>query len=106
MIRHLRERGEPIILFGETESEAYQRLKKLEMTMPEVLKVSDSFYTKGAIVSMKVKLFFFQFFVMSADLSHIMASLCAVCVRVRVSDFSESTRPRDMQFVFKDSLST
>ena len=105
MIRHLRERGEPIILFGETESEAYQRLKKLEMTMPEVLKVSDSFYTKGAIVSMKVKFFFFSFlFCQSAD---IMTSLCGVCLRVRVSDFSsESTRPRDMLFVLKDSLST
>ena len=31
----------------------------------------------------------------SAD---IMASLCRVDVRIRVSDFSETTRPRDMLF--------
>ena len=42
-------------------------------------------------------------FIMSAD---IMASLCGVYVRVCVSDFSETTRPRDMLFVLKDSLST
>ena len=37
----------------------------------------------------------------------IMASLCGVYVRVRVSDFSdETTRPRDMLLFLKDSLST
>lgn len=36
VIWRLRERGEPITLFGETEEEAFQRLKKLEMLEPEV----------------------------------------------------------------------
>ena len=42
---------------------------------------------------------------MSAD---IMLSLCGVgvCVRVRVNNFfSKTTRPRDMLFFFKDTLS-
>ena len=34
---------EPIILFGETELEAYQRLRKLEFMEPEVNKVSMKF---------------------------------------------------------------
>ena len=37
--RRLRERDEPIKLFGETDAEAYARLKKLELMMPEVIKV-------------------------------------------------------------------
>lgn len=42
MVRRLRDRNEPILLFGETEYEAYQRLKKLEFEMPEVVnKVGD-----------------------------------------------------------------
>ncbi|KAI0237070.1 Pre-mRNA-splicing factor 18 [Lamellibrachia satsuma] len=36
VIWRLRERAEPITLFGETEEEAFQRLKKLEMLEPEV----------------------------------------------------------------------
>jgi pre-mRNA-splicing factor 18 len=34
--RRLRERGEPILLFGETEEEASKRLRKLEILEPEV----------------------------------------------------------------------
>ena len=34
MIKRLRERGEPIRLFGETPSETYQRLRSLEMQEP------------------------------------------------------------------------
>ncbi|CAH1784066.1 unnamed protein product [Owenia fusiformis] len=36
--RRLRERGEPIRLFGESDLEAYQRLKKLEILAPEINK--------------------------------------------------------------------
>ncbi|KAJ8301502.1 hypothetical protein KUTeg_020489 [Tegillarca granosa] len=35
VVRRLRERGEPIRLFGESDYEAFQRLKKVEMLMPE-----------------------------------------------------------------------
>lgn len=34
MKKRLRERGEPIRLFGETPSETYQRLRNLEMQEP------------------------------------------------------------------------
>jgi pre-mRNA-splicing factor 18 len=36
VIRRLRERGEPIRLFGEDDIDAYKRLKKLETTEPEI----------------------------------------------------------------------
>lgn len=36
VIRRLRERQEPILLFGETELEAFQRLRRLEILEPEV----------------------------------------------------------------------
>ena len=52
MIRKLRERGEPITLFGETHYEAYLRLKKLESLMPDVLTVSIHcipFYVNGSM---------------------------------------------------------
>ena len=39
VIRRLRERGEPILLFGETYSEAFQRLRELEILRPEIVKV-------------------------------------------------------------------
>ena len=35
----MRERNEPITLFGENEQESYLRLKKLELLEPEVNKV-------------------------------------------------------------------
>lgn len=35
----LRDRGEPIILFGETELDTFKRLRKLELLEPEVNKV-------------------------------------------------------------------
>lgn len=39
MIRRLRERGEPVRLFGETDYDAFQRLRKIEILAPEVNKV-------------------------------------------------------------------
>lgn len=39
VIRRLRERGEPILLYGETELEAFRRLRKREILEPEVNKV-------------------------------------------------------------------
>jgi len=36
VVRRLRERGEPIYLFGESETEAFKRLRKLEILEPEV----------------------------------------------------------------------
>lgn len=39
VIRRLRERGEPIRLFGETDYDAFQRLRKIEILAPEVNKV-------------------------------------------------------------------
>lgn len=38
VIRRLRERGEPILLFGETEAGAFQRLRRVEILEPEVNK--------------------------------------------------------------------
>lgn len=40
VVRKLRERGEPILLFGETDYEAYVRLKKLETLEPDGKKVN------------------------------------------------------------------
>ncbi len=39
VIRRLRERGEPIRLFGESDYDAFQRLRKIEIQAPEVNKV-------------------------------------------------------------------
>ena len=39
VIRQLRERNEPIRLFGESDYDACDRLKKLMMSMPEINKV-------------------------------------------------------------------
>ncbi|KAK3751393.1 hypothetical protein QZH41_012003 [Actinostola sp. cb2023] len=38
VIRRLRERGEPIRLFGETNEESYQRQRRIEMMAPEINK--------------------------------------------------------------------
>ncbi|XP_038951262.1 pre-mRNA-splicing factor 18 isoform X7 [Rattus norvegicus] len=38
VIRRLRERGEPMRLFGETDYDAFQRLRKIEILTPEVNK--------------------------------------------------------------------
>lgn len=38
VVRRLRERGEPILLFGETELESFHRLRKCEILEPEVNK--------------------------------------------------------------------
>lgn len=39
VIRRLRERGEPVLLFAESEVEAFKRLRKCEILEPEVNKV-------------------------------------------------------------------
>lgn len=39
VIRRLRERCEPIFIFGESEAEAFQRLRRVEILEPEVNKV-------------------------------------------------------------------
>ena len=39
-IRRLRDRNEPILLFAETEIEAFRRLRKLEISEPEINRVS------------------------------------------------------------------
>ena len=49
-------------------------------------------------------LFFFVFLYQLTE-TDIMSSLCGVDVRVHVSYFSETTRPGDMLFFLKDSLS-
>lgn len=36
VVRRLRERGEPVLLFAETETEAFHRLRRLEILEPEV----------------------------------------------------------------------
>ncbi|XP_051512139.1 pre-mRNA-splicing factor 18-like isoform X2 [Myxocyprinus asiaticus] len=38
VIRRLKERGEPILLFGESDYDAFQRLRKIEILAPEVNK--------------------------------------------------------------------
>lgn len=43
VIRRLRERTEPILLFGESEIEAFKRLRKCEILEPEVNKVKHIF---------------------------------------------------------------
>ena len=40
VIRRLRDRNEPITLFGETDVEAFRRLRKLEISEPEINRVS------------------------------------------------------------------
>ena len=40
VVRRLRDRAEPVLLFGETELEAFRRLRRLEILEPEVNRVS------------------------------------------------------------------
>lgn len=44
VIRRLRERAEPVLLFGESEIEAFKRLRKSEILEPEVNKVKYLFH--------------------------------------------------------------
>lgn len=46
VIRRLRERGEPILLFGESEKEAFKRLRKHEIFEAEVNKVIKHYVNK------------------------------------------------------------
>lgn len=43
VITRLRERGEPILLFGESEVDAFKRLRKCEISEPEVNRVRKLF---------------------------------------------------------------
>ena len=40
VLRRLRDRNEPILLFAETEIEAFRRLRKLEISEPEINRVN------------------------------------------------------------------
>lgn len=44
VIQRLRDRGEPILLYGETELEAFRRLRRCEILEPEVNRVSTKSY--------------------------------------------------------------
>ena len=44
VVRRLRDRNEPISLFGETDIEAFRRLRKLEISEPEINRVLFKFY--------------------------------------------------------------
>lgn len=44
VIRRLRDRGEPVLLFGETELQAFKRLRKCEIQEPEINKVIEADY--------------------------------------------------------------
>lgn len=46
MIRRLRDRNEPIRLFGESDYECYLRLKKLETDEPDAREVTNSHFIK------------------------------------------------------------
>jgi hypothetical protein len=48
VIRRLRERGEPILLFGEAELDAFRRLRRSEILEPEVNKVMTLVHRKNA----------------------------------------------------------
>lgn len=48
VIRRLRERGEPVRLFGETDYDAFQRLRKIEILAPEVNKARHHVLTLSA----------------------------------------------------------
>lgn len=57
VIQRLRERCEPILLFGESEVEAFRRLRRCEILEPEVNRVSTltfEFYHLCQTVIMKV----------------------------------------------------
>ena len=99
-----------------TISEAFQKAsaKSVEIlgSMATPLELSDrEALLKSATTSLNSKveclmlfvLFLCQLTCQSAD---IMSSLCGVGVRVRVNNFfSKTTRPRDMLFFLKDTLS-
>lgn len=52
VIRRLRERGEPIRLFGESDYDAFQRLRKIEILTPEVNKVKEKILKKLVVILM------------------------------------------------------
>lgn len=49
VIRRLRERGEPILLFDETELDAFKRLRRSEILEPEVNKVMKLVHQKNVL---------------------------------------------------------
>lgn len=54
VIRRLRERGEPIRLFGEIDYDAFQRLRKIEILAPEVNKARHHLLTFTALFRHRV----------------------------------------------------
>lgn len=54
VIRKLRERGEPILLFGELEQDAFKRLRRLEILEPEVNKVNEQLIIKSNFLAKKL----------------------------------------------------
>lgn len=63
VVRRLRDRNEPILLFAETEIEAFRRLRKLEISEPEINRVSWSSQLASQQLS-NLKLFSLRVFVM------------------------------------------
>ena len=60
VIKRLRERNEPILLFGESEIEAFKRLRKLEISEPDAN--DKGFRNDFQVRIIRIKLFFFFFF--------------------------------------------
>ena len=58
VIRRLRDRNEPILLFGETELVAFKRLRKLEISEPEINRVRCEFFLIQ-LYFFNVKLFYY-----------------------------------------------
>ena len=75
-------------------------MSKCELSL-KVLQIAN--FSQGVLSNMLFTYFLCQLTCQSAD---IMSSLCGVGVRVRVNNFfSKTTRPRDMLFFLKDTLS-
>ena len=71
--------------------------------MVEDFVCNEAYFELYAIPNWKPMEFLCQLTCQSAD---IMSSLCGVGVRVRVNNFSsKTTRPRDVLFILKDTLS-
>lgn len=54
VIFRLRERGEPILLFGESELDSFKRLRKCEISEPEVNKVCAYFIIIIAVLLQEI----------------------------------------------------
>ena len=73
------------------------------MTLVKDFVCNEAYFELNPVPDSEPMEFLCQLTCQSAD---IMSSLCGVGVRVRVNNFfSKTTRPRDMLFFFKDTLS-